>query len=152
MQTLWRAWLVWLMVLAVPLQGLAGTAMQHCATAPPTSQQRSSAEAGHAEHTPGLPAAEVVHQLAHAHPHGHAPGAAIDASGRVTAEPTAAPAASGDHHCSACAACCSALGLPTRAGPLTVPRTASAAAPLPPVVVDSFVPAGLERPPRSSFG
>jgi hypothetical protein len=148
MRLLLRALLVWLMVLAVPVQGLAGTAMQHCAMAPQPGTHRSTAEVAPPDHTPAQSAADG----AHGHDHGQSHGHAADSSAAVDAEPVSAAAAQGDHQCSACAACCSALGLPTWAAPLSAPTTASAAALLPRVAVDSFVPAGLDRPPRSRLG
>jgi hypothetical protein len=157
MQSLLRSWLVWLMVLAVPLQGLAGTALQHCATAAqPSAQQiaqsaqRSTAEVVHADHARAQSSVDGGHGYRHGHGHVHGPAA--DSSGAVATEPASVPAIDGDHQCSACAACCSSLGLPTWAVPLTAPTTASAAAPLSRVAVDSFVPAGLDRPPRSRLG
>ncbi len=144
MRSLLRSLLVWLMVLALPLQGLAGTAMQHGATAPQQSAHRSTAEAARSDHPPFHAHVAAVQ--------GHTHGQAADPAGAVVEAPTSAPAVDGEHHCSACAACCSALGLPSWAEPLAAPTSASAAPPLPPVAVDSFLPAGLDRPPRSGLG
>ena len=134
--------LVWLMVLAVPLQGVAGTAMQHCADRVEQAVQAPAAAAHHA-HGPRAAHAAMVADVGHHH------GAADHGVGSAPAghQHSSAPAA--DHQCSACAACCSALGLPSRVVSLIPPRVAAAANALPGPAVESFVPARLDRPPRS---
>ena len=141
MRLLVRVLLVWLMVLALPVQGFAAAAMQHCA---PMQQRQAVAGAvnEHAHHesiaveVPG----SAADADAHGHDHAHQPAAGDIAAG----DPTTA-----DHQCSVCAACCLALALPASAVKLPsvlidapFSRTASPALP-------SFVPPGLERPPRT---
>jgi Flp pilus assembly protein TadB len=152
MRSLLRSWLVWLMVLALPLQGLAGTALQHCATAPRQVAHDLVSQAMHSEH---LQMQEQPHQHQHQHAAagpGHDHGPAADRSSAAHADLASAHAAGGNHHCSACAACCSVMGMPTWATPLAAPTIVLTAAALPRVVVDSFVPAGLDRPPRHHLG
>ncbi|MBP7667821.1 MAG: hypothetical protein KA774_13315 [Burkholderiaceae bacterium] len=146
-----RTILVWVMALAMPLQGMAASAMLFCAP-------------GHAGVLQGPgPAAAAVggSHAAHAHHHGH------DADAMDQAAPTIevaadAPCAGADgpsdpppHHgkfsCSACAACCVALALPGRlvlpaaSGPSQQVPTATAAP------VASHQPDGLDRPPRAAL-
>lgn len=139
--------LVWLMVLAVPLQGVAGTAMQHCSGAAGRAGQPPSAVAAPHEHGPmaGQAASVVAAGIDHHH------GAADEPAGSAAAasQPAPASAPEADHQCSACAACCPALGLPAGAVPLTPPLVAATADLLLLVRVDSFVPSGLDRPPRA---
>ncbi len=149
MRSLLRSLFVWLMVLALPLQGLAGTAMQHCAKAAQQSEHRSTAEAVQFSDVPVQPHGVTGHDHGHGHGHGHAQDPGTDFSSPAAAAPVAAHAADGDHHCSACAACCTAVGLPTWTSPLDALTATSTAPSLPRLAVDSFVPAGLDRPPRS---
>ena len=48
-----RLLLVWLMVLAVPVQGMAGVAMQHCAQAAARTEQLPMTEASQDGHAHG---------------------------------------------------------------------------------------------------
>lgn len=162
-----RSLLVWLMVLAVPVQGMAGAAMQHCAQAAVPSDPHERVEAAHHQHVaahrhePVLAAADpATAGLWSGSAPGHGPAAAVPAGPAVVDGPDGhdGPDAAGDHaetalaegghQCSACAACCSALGLPAWVAPLPMPTVAAVADLLPLVTIDSFVPAGLDRPPR----
>lgn len=145
MRSFWRSLLVWLMVLALPLQGLAGTAMQHCADQVDRTVQRPVAAAAQHEHGPLV--GQVVAAAAADGAHHHGAADELEAAALADSQHSSAPEA--DHQCSACAACCSALGLPSRVVPLTPPRVAATSNALPLLTVDSFVPAGLDRPPRS---
>jgi hypothetical protein len=58
-------------------------------------------------------------------------------------------ATAGAGKCSACAACCPAVGMPPSVSPIpTLPGEAQTLQ-LPFIEVDSFVPGGLDRPPRT---
>lgn len=120
-----RLVLIWLL-LAVPLQGMAAVARLHCASG---DVRATGPVALHAAPATG------VHDHA-AHIGHHTPDAGVDTDG------------SASHRCSACAACCPVLGLPARA----VLLPASPPGLPPPVAVvasrESFVPFGLDRPPR----
>lgn len=119
---LWRSLLVWLMALALPMQGLAAAASLHC---PPAHDRL------HVQDAQALTsAADVAHMDAH---HG---AATHDHGGN-------------DHTCSACAACCPAIGLPGRAVDLPSAPIGGFAADAAQPASTSFVPAGLERPPRA---
>lgn len=131
-----RRVLLWLLMLALPLQGLAGVARLHCADGGRTDTAVVS------PHVHGLdgPAIDHPHDVGH----GHA----------VAASAEAAPAASDDGSaaasCSACAACCVALALVPQ-----WPQAGAAAprdlAPQPPKApATTFLTSGPERPPRSA--
>ena len=133
-----RRVLLWLLMLALPLQGLAGVARLHCADGPGTD----AAVASHAAHGAAGPAADHSHATA-GHPHATADH---DHGAAASATPDDGAAAS----CSACAACCVALAL--------VPQWPQAGAsaprdlvPLPPQApATTFLTSGPERPPRSA--
>ena len=142
MPALVRSLLIWLMVLAMPIQGLAASVMQHCAPVGP---------AGHSVAT----AARAMD----GHDHIHAPEVLADDRAQATDESegltadgvNVAPgkATAGAGKCSACAACCPAVGMPPGVSPIpTLPAEAQALQ-LPFIEVDSFVPGGLDRPPRT---
>ena len=142
MPALVRSLLIWLMVLAMPIQGLAASVMQHCAPVGP---------AGHSVAT----AARAMD----GHDHIHAPevlahdrAQATDESEGLTADGVnVAPgkATAGAGKCSACAACCPAVGMPPGVSPIPTLPAETQALQLPFIEVDSFVPGGLDRPPRT---
>jgi hypothetical protein len=140
-----RVLLVWLVVLALPVQGLAAATLMHCMPAHDghhaehadhaAASGTASASASASVLSPGAAEGE-----AHVHAHDH-PAQAADA------EAGAPPG--GEHACSVCAACCLALALPATVARLPAlpidPTFWPEAAP----ALPSFVPAGLDRPPRS---
>jgi hypothetical protein len=130
MSQLVRSLFVWLLVLALPVQGWAAATMASCSQ----------------HHSQSSHVAADGHGTQHAHAdHGHVPADADDAD-HGDAEPSHA----GAHSCSACAACCSVGALPSPV--LTVPADAAAptvfAAVQPAVGV--FAADGPERPPRQA--
>lgn len=127
-RVLWRSLLVWLMALALPVQGLAAAGSLHGAPLPDRVHLQAraiDAEVGHAQahHRAADTAADTA---AAAHDHGDR-----------------------GHTCSACAACCPAIGLPSRAVDLPSAPIGGFAAEMAQPAGTSFVPAGLERPPRA---
>lgn len=147
-----RAFLAWVMVFAMPVQGMAASAMSFCgpvhgrmlqgliADAPGVYAGRAAAP-GHGHSATG--------QGVHAHPAhgGHAAGEPAMGSG---ADGTAGPFPHhGEFSCSACAACCAALALPAS---FVLPEPSSPAhlvrtSPAEPVA--SHPPDGPDRPPRA---
>lgn len=136
MRVFLRRLLCWLVVLAIPAQGIAAARMQHCA-------------AGH-ERPRAVRAADHDPAAHHAH-HGAAQGAHAP----LAAPDGHAPAADGDHAvpdgtgCSACAACCAGMGLPAAEVKLSVPVPEAYAADLRAGAVPPFLTGGLDRPPRA---
>lgn len=131
MRSTFRLLLLWLMAVALPLQGFAAAGAQHCV---PMHERMQVTQA---------------HDLGHG---GHHGVAAADADGQAEAPGHSMPdpaAKTGAFKCSACAACCVALGLPASAAQLPgqpagglQPSAAEASA-------AAFLTDGLERPPRS---
>ena len=139
--------MMWLLLIALPLQGFAAATMVHCG---PNHHRMLTTAIG--EH--GAAGGHMA-SAAHAHPHEMV---------HADHHPTATPSGAGNDapsvqeldklmkfKCSACAACCMGAALPTAA--LTFE-------PFPPLMTpDSFVPAthvgfvtdGPDRPPRFSL-
>ncbi|MCU0923671.1 MAG: hypothetical protein MUF16_25660 [Burkholderiaceae bacterium] len=139
MRSIWRSVLTWLLVLAMPVQGIAAIGTQHCA---PTHR--------------GIDLPAKAEQAQPRHAHGHARAEAVLAA--VNESPVLGPdhSMNAEHaistaysNCSACAACCLALGLPS--GALDLPAWAEGSSLAPPTMtgMPSFVAGGLDRPPRN---
>lgn len=136
-----RRLFVWLVVLALPAQGMAGVARLHCASAPGAAAVvAAGAHAGAGAHRHGHDRAGHGH-----HHHGDTAVAAAPADdGGASPAPTVA------HKCSACAACTVGAALPPARTVVPQPEPEPPtlrAAPLPAI---SFIASGPERPPRSS--
>lgn len=141
----WRALLLCVLALALPLQGAAAAAMVHCAAMP--------------VHEPAFaPEASSHHDAGHAH--AGAPTDAIDAAADATAVHDAdgssgllakAHTAGAGHQCSACAACCAGMAIPARSTVWPAEEPPSLPPPAAETSVASFISGGLERPPRSDL-
>lgn len=138
MRSIARTLLLCLMVLALPVQAVAAAALWHCGglhTGAPAQAAAAGLQApcaGHAMADSAL--GEPRDDVAHA----------------VHEKPIGAPEPStGTHHCSACAGCCAAIGLPASAVTLPAAPPQAAAVRAPGAAGESFVPAGLDRPPRA---
>ena len=136
--------MLWLLLAALPLQGMAAATRMSCAPAPHAAmaaQAHQAHQAAHAQHA--TPAADD-----HADHAGHAAGAGHD---RHAAAQDTAP---DQHHhasaCSHCAACAFGAAAPPPA-PATVHAGAGPDLPFPaaPRGTAGFIPPGLERPPRA---
>lgn len=129
-----RRLFVWLVALALPVQGLAGVARLHCAAAP----ERTVAVVAAAGHD------HAAHRAGHAHADpGAAHHAAVDDDASQAAD--SAPA----HKCSACAACTVGAALPPARTVMPQPEPEGPAARAAPLPALSFIASGPERPPRS---
>ena len=135
-----RILIIWLIALAIPVQGMAAATMRFCA---PTNQARSAvpqAAAGAHHHAPGV----AAHHAHHAAPE-VGPGDASDVPGHV---PQTASKMVSKMKCSACAACCMASALPPSRVTVPVVKPLFEATQ---VVTTRYVGpdvAGLERPPK----
>lgn len=142
-----RAAFIWLVMLAIPLQGIAASAMLHCGP----GHERQMLQASAADHLGGHRGVGSVHH----HPAGdHQPdraAAALDAASVDDGQaPTRADKAQlGKFKCSACAQCCASVALldrtpaPSRLEPVsTAPVMAAADYP-------QVAQTGPERPPRA---
>lgn len=143
-----RALLLWVMVLAMPAQGMAASLMLFCgpshlrmvqgfAAAHPAAVPAHVHERGHA-----APAPASVHEAPVADSASAVVGGAADAGGFA-----AAP--HGDFSCSACAACCTVLAPPASFALPALPGPAHALMPAVGSLVQSHHPDGLDRPPRA---
>ncbi len=135
MRPLLKSLLLWLLVLALPVQALAAAGMRHCA-------------ALH-ERTPVV--AEVP-MAAHDHAGAEHHHPQVVGQEAPLQDMSDASAASGEvrSSCSACATCCFALALPV-AGVRAASQVPDAFAPASPAgPVAPFLTGGLERPPRST--
>lgn len=147
-----RAFLVWVMVVALPVQGMAASTMLFCGPGhehmmPVPVLDAPAVAPGHG--------GDVVHQAAATGHDGHEHAVASDP---VASEARAGTDADdgkglfpqhGKFSCSACAACCSAMALPAS---FALPEVTSPALPIgaaPDAPVASHQPDGLERPPRT---
>ncbi len=158
MSLLIRTLLTWLLVLAVPAQGLAAASMSFCGAGHSSSQSQTAdvALSQALSQTQSL-----SHSQSHSHaaadnaasPHQHRAMSAAADDGKALSGATddaQSPHAT-SHKCSACASCCSTAALPSAA--LTVPaaeRTCSVFSAVVPSV-DVFTADGLERPPRAAL-
>lgn len=131
LRTLW----ICLLLLALPVQGFAAAQMTQCGPGHERMQHASTVEHDHD------PQAQAQDQHAH---HAHAAAHADDAADDGSTPPA-------KHHCSACAACCVGMALPSSAPLVVAPAqavrhgvTIGAADPI-------FLTSGLERPPRSTL-
>lgn len=138
-----RSLLIWLMVLAVPVQAIAASGMQHCGPA------HQSMQAG----LTGASSADEHDQAHDAVPHEHAQAATNSDGeqnvGDVSDATLTAATLGDDYTCSACANCCSAVGLPSAVVRIAEAPIEAHASALPASAVVSFVPGGLDRPPRT---
>jgi hypothetical protein len=142
MNRILKTFLLWLLIAALPLQGMAAIIKASCG---PRHHSLSPVTMSVVEH----------HHDGSAAPHEHvnviADGTTVDFE---VANKTDSKSADGEpvhktSYCSACAACCTGAVAPPPAVSLNPAFIAVEATVIPPV--DSFIgfiPAGLERPPR----
>jgi hypothetical protein len=140
-----RAMLVWMIVLAMPVQGFAAAGMLHCVAGHGAAGAVSASTAG----DPGARSAPPEPRPgAHAHhaadtPMGHGHHDTMHASVSQVDDPV-----SSAHACSACAVCCAVVALPGGIRMTLEPEGRFFGPPGSPGAAPSFVPSGLERPPR----
>jgi len=143
MRALAQLIVMWLIALALPIQGVAAATRLHCGSAMPAQLPTLHSAQAH----PHDEAAGAVPAVAHVPAHsGHHPGVAVDDASNA---PPSHHHAGDKSSCSACAFCCSPLALPVT--PVLLASrpdadTLSAARPVPIVV---FLTDGPERPPRT---
>lgn len=150
-----RRLLVWIMVLAMPVKGMAAMAMLACGpahVAPPAAAAPQAHHAGHAHQA--APAVQAGH--AHAPLHStlpaahHADHAVADPTPPADAghDPAGDLSASVKHKCSACAACSAGAALPSQPPALLAAEPAPAQFAAAAVSAFRFVTDGPDRPPR----
>ena len=127
-----RVLLMWLLAVALPVQGVTAATMQFCGP-------------GHHPQTQQVQAAGHVHGAAHDEADGHHAGSASKAAAASD------PAQHGQQKCSACAACCAGSALPPAAIVLPVVKPAIERVTVVPSAYVGPDVAGLEKPPRSNL-
>jgi hypothetical protein len=135
----WRALLLCILAISLPLQGAAAAAMVHCAAVP--IHESSAADSEAANHHVAAPAEVSVGEMA-AMGDGAAPSEWLS---------KAHAAGTTGHQCSACAACCFGLALPSEHSSQAAEGRSSLPQPAADDSVVSFISSGLERPPRSDL-
>ncbi len=154
-----RSLLLWLLVLAVPAQGLAAATMVFCGPDHHAGggQPALALHDTHAEHQhPGHDDQNAPHHPADEQAEAQAEAQEVDDAQAGAQAQAAAPSAAqtrfvhaDKHKCSACASCCSAAAILSRAPVLPAPEvTATEFAAVVPTV-DPFATDGPDRPPRS---
>lgn len=146
MSRFWRALLLCVLALALPLQGAAAAAMVHCAAIPvhesaiaPDAPNHHGVADTHAMEA--MDATDAAHDAAAVHD-------AASPSGLLAK----AHAAGAGHQCSACAAaCCAGMAIPVRNIVLQAEEPSSLPHPAAEASVVTFISGGLERPPRFSL-
>jgi hypothetical protein len=155
MRRIVRAFLVWVMVIAMPVQGMAASAMLVCGPSHERMMRGLVPEASAA-------ASRDAHDHAHggfAPEHGvhrHTDSSGPDASQALQSADADGPPGLVPHHgkfsCSACAACCSVLALPAQFTLPEAPGLVHPAHMAPVAPIASHQPDGLDRPPRTVLG
>jgi len=143
-RSFWRILLIWLTVLALPIQGVAAVGGMHCAPATAPAGDQAAFEQFRASDQ------STAH---HSQATSAEPG--TDATGHVQADasqthPTsfAAKASTPGQTCSACAACCAGAMMPSTVIELACPDLSVEPAIAGGAEPTSFVVSGPERPPR----
>lgn len=134
-----RTFLLWLLVLALPVQGYAAATMPACGTI----QSHDPAEI-----TSAFPHEHDATTRVHTHQGHHPDSAEQVAHGDHSASISSAQHA--DSTCSTCQSCCFGLGIIAQNMTWQLPSDNAqlpAAAPI--VSYTGFIPQGLERPPRT---
>jgi hypothetical protein len=148
-----RTFLMWLMMLAIPVQGFAASAMLHCGP----GHQRQQQQAAHAIGGPatGGHEAHAAHHAGHDGQHAQAAHHGISAAAGDSASVASADGADGGTSpplsaakCSACAYCCHSLAIMVTPHTIGVATPDSAPEAAVPPRVEATVLDGLDRPPR----
>ena len=141
-----RCFVMWLLVLALPVQGFAASTMLLCGAGHHGAAQVAKGGHDHASHMRMLTQPTSVESASLAQHDQPAQATVADQESPVS--PPAAKHAKVSGKCSACAACCTVAYLPTTVVPFTVPSPGHALPVLEPITHGGFIADGPERPPR----
>lgn len=145
-----RILLIWLMALAIPVQGIAASAMLHCGPNHSTQagQVQSDVAVHHAQHGhAGQTGAHEDKDNTAAGPSTAASGYDADSGSRSTDVTKLVK-----FKCSACASCCSAVAILHSVPAISVVEIVSDRDSSPVADLPGFVTDGPERPPRIALG
>ena len=140
-----RCFVMWLLVLALPVQGFAASTMLLCGAGHHGTVQATEGGHDHASHM--HMGAQDVSAVSESAAHDHAADTPLSHEDSAFS-PLTAKHANVMGKCSACAACCTVAFLPTNVIAFTAPAPSRV---LPVVELTThagFIADGLERPPR----
>jgi hypothetical protein len=133
-----RTLVVWLLALALPMQGVAAATLVFCG------------QASHHERHQAV-AAGVVHADVHSHANAEVAASAATAATAAIHGGDCQPASAEGHTCSACAACCSVGAMLSPVPTVPMPDSAPIEFLMLVRAIGAFVADGLDRPPRRVF-
>lgn len=134
--------MIWLLVLAIPAQGVAAATMAFCGPNHHSGGSATIAQQATAEHRHQALDVQAAH-----YPHDEAQ--AVDSASNTDEIPAATKFVNADKHtCSACASCCSAAAIFNTALVVPAPELTPTAFVAVVPAVDNFAADGLDRPPR----
>jgi hypothetical protein len=143
MDLLIRTLLIWLLVLAIPAQGVAAATMAFCG---PTHHGGVTAAKGDLAATAGHVHGGLEGKVAHEHP---SAGTDAPSADELEASTTAKIGSADQHKCNVCGACCSTGALMSSVPTLLAADAASTVFSTVVATVDPFAADGPDRPPRS---
>jgi hypothetical protein len=153
-----RTALIWLLAIALPVQGAAAATMLSCG---PGHHGAAAGAHAHADDPPGMSSHHTHngdeagdHASSHAHPHGsmaghHGGDAATSHDLSVDPSPDGSPVHKTAGKCSACASCCTVAVLPTSVWPMGSSQAVDRVVPQLVAQTAVFMTGGPERPPRT---
>ena len=140
-----RCFVMWLLVLALPVQGFAASTMLLCGAGHHGSAQAADGGHDHASHM--HMGAKGAGEVSASHGHDHEAEAGLTHE-RPAFNPLSAKHAKVMGKCSACAACCSVAFLPTTVIAFTAPAPSRALLVVELTTHVGFFTDGPDRPPR----
>ena len=142
-----RMFLAWLLLLAIPLQGLAAASMLHCGSGSGAAAESRTAAGPYQHSHHGDQALAESHDLSHQHAgHDHAADG-VDSAGGGSTDAGTLPDAG--HKCSVCAACCHGAAISDTAGIAPAAAAPQAVRVEPFVAVHSRPGSVPDKPPRA---
>ena len=136
-----RSMLMWLLTVALPLQGISAATMTACGVGHHHRQTGVTLQTAAVSDSDPMPARHVHDHGAASDAHEHAGAAHPDPDKNDLAKGVA-------HKCSACASCCLNAVVPTEALGFEAPNVTDHFAPPVTRTLAAYVTEGLERPPR----
>lgn len=142
--------LIWVLALAIPLQGVAGVNMLFCDANHHAASIGDANDAAqqHALRDAAAPSAQG-HVMGHSEQ--RAPAVALVSPSQTQSAGSDALQEFAGHRCSACAACCSAFAALGNFPTVVTMETSATAVDAPLVLAPRFVTSGPDRPPRNPF-
>jgi hypothetical protein len=143
-----RAAMIWMVVLAIPTQGIAAATLLHCG---PGHDLQGPSSASAVEHVDHAKHAGRSGMEKHHHPSAHTAGHSADASAAQPHhddKPDAVYAERAKYKCSMCAQCCIGAALLYTAPVFALMQGTEPAPTAVPAAAQGFITEAPERPPR----